>query len=263
MNPTCTASQTSIRVKGIAVPGAEDRQGKIPGFNQAAISSAHILCIGAGGLISHIAPTLARKGVGRLTLIDHDIVEASNLNRQRFYAGDIGKNKAIALARNLTRECIIETEIVGIPMYFEEAVEVGIDLSCGIAICGVDNNPARVAASRYFRKALTRVVFTGVSVDGDHGYVFVQDKTGPCIGCLYPDIADDRRFPCPGTPAVADIVQLIGAFAVYVVDTVFMNRPRNWNYRRANLSAGTLDGAGAIESRIDCLVNTSCIAHDQ
>jgi hypothetical protein len=144
-------------------------------------------------------------------------------------------------------------------MYFEEAAESGVDLTCDIAICGVDNNPARVAVSRYFRRALTPVIFTGVSVNGDHGYVFIQYKTGPCLGCLYPDIAGDGRFPCPGTPAIADILQLIGALTVYTVDTLLMNRSRSWNYRRVNLSSGKLDGAGQIVSRIDCALSTNKI----
>src|SRR5215469_14867227 len=86
-------SRTSARLRGKAVPGAEDRQRLIPGFDQETFSRSHVLCIGAGGIISHIAPTLVRKGIGKITLLDDDVVEASNLNRQRFYPKDIGKNK--------------------------------------------------------------------------------------------------------------------------------------------------------------------------
>src|SRR5687767_13514685 len=115
MNRTSTVSQTSIRVRGKALRAAEDRQSKVPGFVQARISAARVLCIGAGGLISFIAPTLARKGVGGLSLLDYDAVEISNLNRQRFYEHDIGRNKALALAVNLQRECIYSTDIRGYP----------------------------------------------------------------------------------------------------------------------------------------------------
>src|ERR1043165_5691356 len=113
MRRAFTASRTSIRLVGKAIPGAEDRQRLIPGFHQEAYSKASVVCIGAGGIISHIAPTLCRKGIGKITLLDRDIVEASNLNRQRFYQRDIGKNKALCLARNLQPECIAGTEIIG------------------------------------------------------------------------------------------------------------------------------------------------------
>ena len=121
-----TVSQTSITLRGTAVPGAEDRQRKIPGFDQEMFSRSHVLCIGAGGIISQIAPTLCRKGIGRITLLDDDLVEASNLNRQRFYIKDIGKNKAMALAENLQPECIAATEIRGTPLRLEEAIARGI-----------------------------------------------------------------------------------------------------------------------------------------
>jgi molybdopterin/thiamine biosynthesis adenylyltransferase len=254
MRPAFTASPNSIRLRGTAIPGAEDRQRKIPGFDQSIFTKNRVVCIGAGGIISQIAPTLVRKGIGGITLLDDDIVEPSNLNRQRFYIKDVGKNKALALAENLVPECIVETEIRGIALRFEEAVARSIDLTCDITICGVDNNPARVAASRYFRAAGVPVIFTAVSRDADHGYVFVQEVDGPCIGCLFPDIADDDRYPCPGTPAIADILQAVGSLAVYAVDTPFMNRVRSWNYRRISLADGTLDGATLIPIRQSCQI---------
>ena len=252
MQPASTVSQSSIRLLGKPIPGAEDRQKKIPGFDQQVFSKASIVCVGAGGLISQIAPTLVRKGVGRITLLDDDIVEASNLNRQRFYKKDFGKNKAVALAENLQGECIAGTEIRGFAFRLEEAIARGVDLSCNIAICGVDNNPARVAASRFFTTKGVPVIFTAVSGDGDHGYVFVQEKEGPCIGCLFPDMINDARFPCPGTPAIADILQLVGSLVVYAVDTLLMQRHRNWNYRRITLSDGSLDGTAVVPSRVGC-----------
>src|ERR1700730_17849555 len=170
MRRASTVSRTSIRLMGKPIACAENRQRLILGFDQDAYSKASVLCVGAGGIISQIAPTLARKGIGRITLLDDDIVEASNLNRQRFYIKDIGRNKACSLAENLQPECIAATEIQGLPFRLEEATARGIDLSCDVAVCGVDNNPARIAASRYFRANRTPVIFTAVSLNGDHGY---------------------------------------------------------------------------------------------
>lgn len=246
-------SPKSIRVRGRAIVGAEDRQGRVPGFDQHALSSATVLCIGAGGLVSHVAPTLARKGIGKIILLDDDIVEASNLNRQRFYRRDLGKNKAIRLAANLQSECIANTEIIGYGVRFEEALEKKIDLSCALAICGVDNNPARIAASRHFRSLSIPVIFSGVSLAADHGYVLVQERRGACFSCMFPDAASDDRYPCPGTPAVADILQLVGSLSVYAVDTLLMNRTKTWNYRRVHLADQSLDGASLILPRVGCL----------
>ncbi len=252
MRPAFTVSKTSISLRGKAIPGAEDRQGKIPGFDQDVFSRSSVLCVGAGGIISQIAPTLVRKGIGGITLLDPDIVEPSNLNRQRFYIKDVGNPKALALAENLQLECIAATEIRGVPFRLEEAIAREIDLSCDVTICGVDNNPARIAASRYFRVADVPVIFAGVSLNGDHGYVFVQEKQGSCIACMFPDMVNDDRYPCPGTPAVADILQTVGSLAVYAVDTLLMKRARAWNYRRISLSDGSSDGSSLVPVRAGC-----------
>lgn len=215
-----------------------------------------MICIGAGGLVSHIAPSLVRKGIGTLAVLDDDLVEVSNLNRQKFYRKDLGQSKAIALVENLQQECIANTQLAGYAMTFEEACEKGINLACDVAVCGVDNNPARVATSRYFRQARIPVIFVAVSAGADHGYVFIQEAKGPCLGCLFPDLADSRTFPCPGTPAITDILQVVGALAVYAVDTCLMNRPRLWNYRRILLSDGSWDSCQTVDMRSDCSLTT-------
>jgi molybdopterin/thiamine biosynthesis adenylyltransferase len=252
MHPPFIGSRISIKLRGEAIPGAEDRQQRVPGFDQAVFSGSSVLCIGAGGIISQIAPPLVRKGIGKITVLDDDFVEPSNLNRQRFYIKDVGENKALAFARNLQPECIAATDIHGYAFRLEEAIARNIDLTCNVAICGVDNNPGRVAASRFFRSQNVPVIFTAVSRDADHGYVFVQEKDGPCIACVFPDMVDDDRFPCPGTPAIADILQAVGALAVYATDTLLMERPRTWNYRRTGLSDPTLDGGSMILQKEGC-----------
>lgn len=252
MAKTVSVSPLSRRYVGQAIPGATDRQQRLAGFDQAVYSRSSVVCIGAGGLISQIAPTLVRKGIGALTILDDDVVEPSNLNRQRFYAKDIGHNKAHALAENLVAECVHTTILTAYPLLLEEAIDNGIDLRGDVAICGVDNNPARIEASRYFRNLKIPVIFTAVSADADHGYVFVQERTGPCFGCLFPDAVDSRTYTCPATPAIADILQAVGALTVYAVDTCVVDRPRKWNYRRMFLSDGQWNTGIVINTRGDC-----------
>lgn len=58
---------------------------------------------GCGGLGSNVAMALARIGVGRLVLVDSDAVETSNLNRQQYFLGDIGRPKVEALAEKIAQ----------------------------------------------------------------------------------------------------------------------------------------------------------------
>lgn len=246
MNTTFSNSPTSIKLFGQHIEGALDRHQGIAGFDQGKYSRSHVFCIGAGGLVSNIAPTLCRKGIGKLTILDDDVVEVSNLNRQRFYSKDIGKNKATALVENLQAECTFSTELIGYALRLEEAIERNVPLKCDVGVCGVDNNPARSSACRFFRDKHIPVVFTAVSADADHGYVFVQGAKGPCLGCLFPDFVADGRYPCPGTPAISEVLQAVGALAVYAIDTLIVLRERTWNYRKVSLSNGQVDASALI-----------------
>ncbi len=73
-----------------------------PGIHQK-VKTAVVGIAGVGGLGSSIAIALARTGVGRLILVDFDLVEPSNLNRQQYFVDQIGIPKVEALQHNLLR----------------------------------------------------------------------------------------------------------------------------------------------------------------
>lgn len=80
--------------------GAEIFSRNVPGSTEI-LRGSTVAVAGCGGLGSNAAVALVRAGVGRLILVDHDRVEASNLNRQHFFQGDIGRSKVNALAAHL------------------------------------------------------------------------------------------------------------------------------------------------------------------
>lgn len=84
---------------------------------QKKFAAASVAVCGAGGLGSNIAIALARAGVGRLKIIDFDKIEITNLNRQQYFADQIGLFKAVALKENLSKiapYCEVEAEVVKI-----------------------------------------------------------------------------------------------------------------------------------------------------
>jgi sulfur carrier protein ThiS adenylyltransferase len=70
---------------------------------RARLAASHIALIGCGGLGSNAAAMFVRAGVGELTLIDFDVVDESNLNRQMFFRDQLGQPKTAALAETLLR----------------------------------------------------------------------------------------------------------------------------------------------------------------
>ena len=73
-----------------------------PGVHEQ-VRNRHVGIAGVGGLGSQVALALARVGVGRLTIVDFDVVEPSNLNRQQYFIDQIGMPKVTALRDTLAR----------------------------------------------------------------------------------------------------------------------------------------------------------------
>lgn len=95
------------------------RQMILPQFGalgQAQLQAAHVVVVGAGGLGSTVIPALAGAGVGRLTILDADVVEASNLHRQPLYTmHDLGQAKAqvaAARVRAINPDCQVQARII-------------------------------------------------------------------------------------------------------------------------------------------------------
>ena len=161
----------------------------VDGFSHLALRKLRVIMAGAGGLGSEVGEGLVRKGVGELIIVDHDKVELTNLNRQRFSKRDIGKHKVHHLTKRIVKEGFFNTTITGIPLKFEEAVERRFNLDGDVAICGVDSDPSRIFIAKHYYKLGIPVIFTAVSEKASNGYVFVQEKARRICGKLVVFIA--------------------------------------------------------------------------
>ncbi len=229
-----------------------DRQEKLAGFSQEHLAQARIIMVGAGGLGGEIGEGLVRKGIGTLEILDDDRVEPSNLNRQRFYRRDLGKPKATSLAKNLDYESFCGSVIYGHPLSLQDAAAQGVDMRGDVVVVGVDNNPTRVFAATFFGSQDIPVIFTAVSRTANNGYVFVQESGSPCFGYLFPDAMNDETYPCPGTPAIKDILKVVAGIVLYAVDTLLMARLRCWNYKEVFLDGSVPDSTRQIARRNGC-----------
>lgn len=155
---------------------------------QVRLSRASIVLLGAGGLGAPAALYLAAAGVGRLTLIDDDRVERSNLHRQVIHAdARVGMPKAesarIALAA-LNPRVRVETREERLQADNVERLLAGHDL----VIDGADNFPARYLIAAASQRLQMPMIYG--AVERFAGQVSVFDprrEDSPCYRCLFPD----------------------------------------------------------------------------
>ena len=93
------------------------------------LKKAKVCILGLGGLGSNVAVLLARSGIGYLKLVDFDIVEASNLNRQQYRISHIGIKKTEAM-KSIIREInpFVEVDILNIKVYRENSYSIVGDI---------------------------------------------------------------------------------------------------------------------------------------
>ena len=227
-------------------------QGKVGGFDLETYQGSHVVQVGGGGIGSHTANALVRKGIGWLTILDDDQVELPNLTRQLFSKGDIGKNKSLALGRRLEREGFFSTTIHAMPYRFREWAETGhSEEKIDAIICGVDNNPTRVDVSRFGIQHGIPVIHAAVSRDGNSLYCMVQEPGEACFGCMFPHALDDEEYPC-NLPGIIDVLQMVAGLIVFSLDSVLCGRSRAWNVRRIFLDGTFSDRTERIERKIEC-----------
>ncbi|MDR1083665.1 MAG: molybdopterin-synthase adenylyltransferase MoeB [Deltaproteobacteria bacterium] len=159
---------------------------------QKRLKAARVLIAGTGGLGSPLALYLAAAGVGTIGLIDHDLVELSNLQRQIVHSQDsIGRPKVLsARERLLTLNPKINVQAYDRKLSSENALDIfkDYDLICD----GTDNFPARYLINDAAAFLGLPMVYGSVYRFEGQAAVFWA-KHGPCYRCLYPEP------PAPGT----------------------------------------------------------------
>ncbi|MEN8183487.1 MAG: molybdopterin-synthase adenylyltransferase MoeB [Myxococcota bacterium] len=153
---------------------------------QRRLLSARVLLIGAGGLGCPLAQYLAAAGVGTLGLVDDDVVDASNLQRQVLYGTeDVGRSKVeVAEERIHAQNPDVRVEAHRLRLRSENALE--ILRRYDVVVDGTDNFPTRY---------LTNDACVMLGRPNVHGSIFrfegqatvFDARRGPCYRCLYPE----------------------------------------------------------------------------
>jgi len=158
-----------------------DRQFRLEGWSQKLVKDSRVLIVGVGGLGCEIAKNLAMLGVGQLDLIDLDIIEHSNLNRQVLFAGaKIGESKAVVAAQKLKE---INPNIVVNGYHTSlERLNPAIYLAADVIVGGLDSMNARLNLNAQCIRFKKPLVDGGVT--GYHGHVYtIFPYKNACYEC--------------------------------------------------------------------------------
>ncbi|HEX4286485.1 MAG TPA: molybdopterin-synthase adenylyltransferase MoeB [Terracidiphilus sp.] len=153
---------------------------------QRKLKAAKVLCVGTGGLGSPLAFYLAAAGIGTLGLVDFDVVDASNLQRQIIHSTkDIGRKKLDSAAEKLTA-LNPAMKIVKHETMLSSANALDILKDYDIVADGTDNFPTRYLVNDACVLLGKPNVYGSIFRFEGQASVFAT-KAGPCYRCLYPE----------------------------------------------------------------------------
>jgi adenylyltransferase/sulfurtransferase len=153
---------------------------------QQKLKAARVLCVGTGGLGSPLAFYLTAAGIGTLGLVDFDVVDASNLQRQIIHSTkDIGRKKLDSAAEKLT--ALNPTiKIVKHETMLTSANAMEIFKDYDIVADGTDNFPTRYLVNDACVLSGKPNVYGSIFRFEGQASVFATEQ-GPCYRCLYPE----------------------------------------------------------------------------
>jgi molybdopterin/thiamine biosynthesis adenylyltransferase len=226
-----------------------ERQILFPAFGeegQRKLKEAHVLVAGVGGLGSPAAIYLACAGIGKLTLVDYDTVELSNLNRQILHEeADIGEKKVFSADQKLRR---INSTVEIIPAVVEVTAESlkGLLEDIDIAIDCLDNMATRFILNEGCIRQGIPLIHGGIYGLMGEITTIIPGQT-PCLECIFPPGVEGKKpFPVFGfTPAliaslqVTEAVKLLAGFGELLAGKMLYVRGEEMVFMTVDLQKNT------------------------
>lgn len=195
------------------------RQRALPWFGdvgQRRLASARVLVVGAGGLGAPIVQYLAASGIGRIDIIDDDVIERSNLARQvLFTAADLGREKAVTLATAAARLAPMGSVVGHVQRLDARSARLALaELSPAVVIDTTDEWSSRFAVADACRDAGVPLVWSTVIGTDGQITVFTGAPGDPAIDDLV-DRATAAKHPvsCASEGVLGPVCGQVGAIA--------------------------------------------------
>jgi sulfur-carrier protein adenylyltransferase/sulfurtransferase len=190
---------------------------------QKRIKASSILCIGAGGLGSPIALYLAAAGIGRMGLVDYDIVDFSNLQRQILHGTDDVGRKKLNSARDRIKAVNpnVRVDLHDTLFRSENAMQLVQDYD--IVIDGTDNFPTRYLSNDVCVLTKKPNIYGSIFRFDGQCTVFAPHLGGPCYRCMFPEPPPPGMVPSCAEggvlgvlPGIIGVMQAIEAIKLII-----------------------------------------------
>lgn len=178
---------------------------------QEKLLAAHALVIGAGGLGSPVALYLASAGVGRITLVDHDEVDLTNLQRQVMHTTErVGQRKALS-GKAALQAINPSVEVVALCERADDAKLAELVAQATVVLDCTDNFKTRHAINRACVNAKVPLV-SGAAIRMDGQIAVFDPRSGEtaCYACLFPPDQQFDEVQCSTMGVFAPLVGIIG-----------------------------------------------------
>jgi molybdopterin/thiamine biosynthesis adenylyltransferase len=178
---------------------------------QEALLASHALVIGAGGLGSPVALYLGSAGVGRITVVDHDEVDATNLQRQIAHSLDrLGTPKAESV-RHAIAAINPDPQVTALVQRADEALLDRMLPDVGVVIDCCDNFATRHMVNRAcVRHHVPLVSGAAIRMDGQLAVYDPRETASPCYACVFPEGAGVEETRCATMGVFAPLVGIVG-----------------------------------------------------
>jgi molybdopterin/thiamine biosynthesis adenylyltransferase len=190
------------------------RQILLPEFGiegQQKLLDAHVLIIGLGGLGSPVAMYLAAAGIGKLTLVDDDKVDLSNLQRQIIHSTDTIDQSKVASARQALLKLNPDIQIHCIDHRLGDDELAQQARHADVVIDATDNFPSRFAINRAcVNEKKPLVSGAAIRFEGQVSIFDMRHTDSPCYRCLY-DEAGGVAETCSENGVLSPMVGIIGS----------------------------------------------------
>lgn len=178
---------------------------------QQRLLDSHALILGAGGLGSPVAMYLAASGVGRITLIDDDEVDLTNLQRQIAHTtARVGQPK-VSSAREALLALNPLVRVDTLQARADEANLMPLVADADVVVDCCDNFATRHAVNRAcVQQAVPLVSGAVIRLDGQLTTYDTRDAASPCYACLFPPDQAPEEVRCATLGVLAPLVGVIG-----------------------------------------------------